>query len=82
MVNNAQDNKEAKEERLSMRNSIMVWIAGAILGWIVAVVSVWTAMSTTDSNIAKNTSPDAEQMEKIMPAAGDPDKNQKPKDEN
>ncbi len=76
MVNNAQDNKEAKEERLSMRNSIMVWVAGAVLGWIVAVVSVWTALSTTDNNIAKNNAPDAEQLEEIMPAAGDPKKKQ------
>jgi len=62
--------KDLKEERLSMRHSLMVWVSGAILGWVVAVVSVWTALNTEDTNIAKNSSPMAEQMEQIMPAAG------------
>ncbi|VAV86904.1 hypothetical protein MNBD_ALPHA02-276 [hydrothermal vent metagenome] len=65
-------NKQDKEEgRLSMRNSLIVWISGAILGWVVAVVSVWTALSTTDSNIAANSPTTAEKMEQIMPASGD-----------
>lgn len=65
-------NKQDKEEgRLSMRNSLIVWISGAILGWVVAVVSVWTALSTTDSNIAANSPTTAEKMEQIAPAAGD-----------
>ena len=70
-------NKQDKEEgRLSMRNSLIVWISGAILGWVVAVVSVWTALSTTDSNIAANSPTTAEKMEQIAPAAGD--KNNQP----
>lgn len=74
MVNNSKDSKDTNEERLSMRNSIMVWVAGAVLGWVVAVVSVWTALNTPESNIAKNTPTDAEKMEQIMPAAGDQNK--------
>jgi len=65
-------NKQDKEKgRLSMRNSLIVWVSGAILGWVVAVLSVWTALSTTDSNIAANSPSSAERMEQIMPAAGD-----------
>jgi len=72
MVNNAHIMQDKKEDRLSMRHSLMVWVAGAVLGWVVAVVSVWTALNTTvDSNIANNAPTTAEQMEQIMPAAGD-----------
>jgi len=71
MVNNIRNTKNSKDDRLSMRHSLMVWIAGAVLGWVVAVVSVWTALNTTaDSNIAKNSPSTAEQMEQILPAAG------------
>ncbi len=72
MVNNAHIMQDKKEDRLSMRHSLMVWVAGAVLGWVVAVMSVWTALNTTeDSNIANNAPITAEQMEQIMPAAGD-----------
>lgn len=67
MVNKSQNNIKGKDNRLSMRNSLIVWVAGAVLGWVVAVVSVWTTLNTTDRNIANN----AEQMEQIMPASGD-----------
>lgn len=71
MVNKTRNTKKPKEDRLSMRHSLMVWIAGAVLGWIVAVASVWTALNTTtSSNIAKNAPSTAEQMEQILPAAG------------
>ena len=71
MVHNMENTQESTKDRLSMRHSIMIWVAGAALGWVVAVVSVWTAMNTTDSNIADNTPNTAEKMEQIMPAAGD-----------
>jgi len=71
MVNNARNTKNSKDDRLSMRHSLMVWVAGAVLGWVVAVVSVWTALNTTtDSNVAKNSPSTAKQMEQILPAAG------------
>jgi len=82
MVNNAQ---EEKTNRLSMRHSIMVWVAGAILGWFVAVVSVWGVLRTGESNIAENTPQedqilpgDAEKMEQVLPAAGAPQKDKTP----
>ncbi|PHZ86065.1 hypothetical protein [Paremcibacter congregatus] len=71
MVNNARIKKNSKEDRLSMRHSLIVWVAGAVLGWVVAVVSVWTALNTTDSNIADSSPSQAEKLEQIMPAAGD-----------
>ncbi len=70
MVNNTPAPPDKENGRLSMRNSLMVWIVGAILGWVVAIASVWTAMNTNDSDIASNALSDAEQMEKIVPAAG------------
>lgn len=78
MVNKVRINKNQKEDRLSMRHSLIVWVAGAVLGWVVAVVSVWTALNTTDSDIADNSPTQAEKLEKIMPAAGnekEPEKN-------
>ncbi|MCF6216249.1 MAG: hypothetical protein L3J58_08745 [Emcibacter sp.] len=74
MVTNARNIQDKKEDRLSMRHSLMVWVAGAVLGWVVAVVSVWTALNDTGSNIADNSISPAEQMEQIMPAAGNQEK--------
>lgn len=74
MVNNESTPQGNKSDRLSMRHSLMVWIAGAILGWVVAVVSVWSALNTTDMNIAQKPLSEAEKMEQIIPAAG----NEKP----
>lgn len=71
MVNNARNTKDPAKDRLSMRYSLMVWITGAVLGWVVAVVSVWTALNTTtQSNVARNSPSTAEQMEQIVPASG------------
>lgn len=44
----------------SLRKSIVVWIAGAVLGWVVAVVSVYSALRAPDTNIAE-TQPGLEQ---------------------
>ncbi|PCI46159.1 MAG: hypothetical protein COB49_09000 [Alphaproteobacteria bacterium] len=79
MVNNTRTSQDKKNNRLSMRHSLMVWVAGAVLGWIVAVVSVWTALNNTNNhNIAENSPSTAEQMEQIMPAAGDEDSQTEP----
>ncbi len=71
MENNMQNAQDYAKDRLSMRHSIMIWVAGAVLGWVVAVLSGWTALNTTDSSIAENIPTIAENMEQIMPAAGD-----------
>lgn len=78
MVNRLQNKLKDKDDRLSMRNSLIVWVAGAVLGWVVAVVSVWTTLSSTEHNIAENNPADAEQMQQIMPAAGDEEPGAKP----
>jgi len=70
MVNNVNTTQDKKEDRLSMRHSLMVWVAGAVLGWVVAVVSVWTALNSTDTNIAQTPPTAAEKMQQILPAAG------------
>lgn len=70
MVNNTPEPQDKENGRLSMRNSLMVWIGGAILGWVVAVVSVWFALNSSDNDIALNDLSEAEHMEQIVPAAG------------
>jgi len=80
MVNNESVSPNGKNDRLSMRHSLMVWVAGAILGWVVAVASVWTALNSTDNNnIAENSPSDAEKMEQISPAAGNKINKEHPK---
>lgn len=51
----------------SLRKSIVVWIAGAVLGWVVAVVSVYSALRAPDTNIAE-TQPGLEQPGLEQPA--------------
>lgn len=82
MVNEKNNKQKTTEERLSMRYSILVWAAGAVLGWVVAVVSVWTAMNNTNGNIAGNLPTNPEQLEQIMPAAGADQTKKKPEDNN
>lgn len=35
-------------ERMSMRNSLLVWVSGAVLGWVVAVIAVYSALRTDE----------------------------------
>lgn len=37
----------------SLRKSIVVWIAGAVLGWVIAVVTVYNALRHSEANIAE-----------------------------
>lgn len=40
----------------SLRKSIVVWVSGAILGWVFAVVSVYNMLRFDGDNIAENES--------------------------
>jgi hypothetical protein len=46
--------KRKKEDRLSIRTSVIVWLSGAVLGWVVAVLAVYTILRAPDSNISAN----------------------------
>lgn len=71
------------KDRLSWRNSVLVWVSGAVLGWVVAVVAVYSVIRTEeDALIARPPSdpkpqsefaddPDADRLNEVMPAAGD-----------
>lgn len=38
---------------LSVRTSIIVWVGGAILGWVLAVVTLYNALRFADGNVAE-----------------------------
>lgn len=66
-------------ERMSVRNSLLVWVSGAVLGWVVAVVAIYGLLRASDEPmvadmeklsppIAQSADPDI--LNKIEPAAG------------
>ncbi len=38
---------------LSVRTSIIVWVGGAVLGWALAVVTLYNALRFADGNVAE-----------------------------
>ncbi len=70
--------KQDDQERMSLRNSLLVWVFGAVLGWAVAVVAVYGIIrSSDDHRVAEDIVPaEEQQLDRIAPAAGetsDPD---------
>lgn len=61
------------EERMSLRNSLLVWVFGAVLGWAVAVVAVYGIIRSADEpRIAEDRIPDGDRaLDEIAPAAGE-----------
>lgn len=37
-----------KDDKLSIRTSIIVWLSGAVLGWVVAVLAVYAILRAPD----------------------------------
>ncbi|RMF07528.1 MAG: hypothetical protein D6763_12140 [Alphaproteobacteria bacterium] len=78
----AENPVDRDKERMSVRNSLLVWVSGAVLGWVVAVVAIYgllrasdesviadsQEMSTPASSIAQEHDPTI--LNKIEPAAG------------
>jgi hypothetical protein len=73
MVMNSQ---QTSSGRMSMRKSVLVWIAGMFLGWGIAVVLVYQLIRTSRVDVTAEAplvaDRQAEEMSKITPAAGDP----------
>lgn len=64
--------RKHEQERLSLRNSLLVWVFGAVLGWAVAVVAVYGIIRTADEPLmAEDGVPAEEQLDRIAPAAGE-----------
>jgi hypothetical protein len=73
-------------EPLSIRRSVIVWLAGGVFGWVIAVVLIYgTIRATSYDNIAKNrqqeqslpaTATDEKALQDIAPAAGPEDREQ------
>lgn len=66
--------KQNDRERMSLRNSLLVWVFGAVLGWAVAVVAVYGIIRTADDPLVAEDGArsDDQQFDQITPAAGDP----------
>jgi hypothetical protein len=68
--------KKPENVRLSMRKSVLVWVAGMFVGWGIAVVLVYQLISKTrmgEAGIAGDMiaiDHQAEALAKISPAAG------------
>jgi NADH:ubiquinone oxidoreductase subunit 6 (subunit J) len=72
--------EKSDQERMSIRHSLLVWVSGAVLGWVVAVVAIYSILRTSDEPmIAERSNPDQtiiqgtdpERLNNIQPAAGD-----------
>ncbi len=64
------------QDRLSMRKSVLIWIAGAMLGWVFAFVGIYSFLRFTDHSSSPHNQPslatdyDARSLSEIEPAAG------------
>ncbi len=68
---------------MSVRNSLLVWVSGAVLGWVVAVVAIYSLLRASDQPLvaedpgAHNQPPPIAQeanpkdLNQITPAAGE-----------
>ena len=85
MASKRYQKRRSKKQPLPLRHSVIIWAGGAILGWLVAVASVWLVLNNnTETEIAQKQFPDTEltpeeveKLEQIMPAAGDPNQSDK-----
>lgn len=67
-------------ERMTVRNSLLVWVSGAVIGWVVAVMVIYSALRAPDEPmmaednrqnppaLADEITPDM--LNEIAPAAG------------
>jgi len=55
-------------EPLSIRRSIIVWIAGAVLGWVIAVVTIYGVLRSGDH--ASSIAHEEQTLQNISPGAG------------
>jgi len=67
---------------LSPRRTVVVWLAGAVIAWVVAILGIYALLRTGDTLIAEFfkgdaggnsviTQEEADALSKIAPAAGD-----------
>lgn len=73
----AMDYKRRSKSKLSMRNSVIIWVGGAFLGWALMVVTVYNVLRFPDSQVAENgrgnpmvIASDEKSLNEIAPAAG------------
>ena len=53
--------------RLPLAKSILVWVAGAVLGWVVTVISVYYVIRTDSMMASKETTPPTAVGEQVKP---------------
>ncbi|RME64774.1 MAG: hypothetical protein D6782_07650 [Alphaproteobacteria bacterium] len=75
-----------EEDRLSIRRSVLIWVAGAMIGWIFAFVGIYSFLRFTDKAPGEQSRPalatdfDARALSEIQPAAGPADSQDTPAD--
>ena len=74
--------EKSDPSRMSLRHSLLVWVSGAVLGWVVAVVAIYSILRTGDEPMiaeqvdpSKTSTPiaqedDPESLNTIQPASG------------
>jgi hypothetical protein len=67
-----QTNYKNNSGRLSMRTSILVWTAGIMLGWGIAVVTAYVLIRNHEpaSQVSEGSDAKARELNAIAPAAG------------
>ncbi len=66
-------NNEREKERMSMRESVFLWVGGAVFGWALLMVSVYNVVRFDDpTQVGPQTiaEAEAERLNEILPAAG------------
>ena len=75
----------SKSGKLSIRNSVFIWVAGAVFGWVLMVVSVYNVLRNSEEHdglAAPNIVADQQQktLNEIAPASGNAIKQDEPED--
>lgn len=64
--------KRNKEDRLSIRTSIIVWLGGAVLGWVAAVLAIYSVLRAPDREISAVNKPSTAQASHAATDGGNP----------
>ena len=67
------DKDKREKEKMSMRDSVFIWVSGAVFGWVLLMVSVYNVVRTDDPSMQGQQSvaeAEADRLNEILPAGG------------